>query len=137
MNRSYRDGNSETVEAANPTEELYVMLKGYEAFSGVELKTATRGTPALVLGATSLSFSFLEGSSTAAAVQLVAVVDSTGAPITWTPTVDAASAGWLAAAASGAELQVAVKPGGLVAGVYRGKVTVTTAAWSTRRRRSM
>ena len=126
---SHGAGNKESITVNNPDSgDWYVDLSAYEDYSGVTLVTALTQAPALIIGASSLSFTAAEAGQ-APAPQNLAVSNPAGGAYDWTAQAATSSGGsWLlidkSSGTGDATIQVSADPTGLQAGTYQGSIKV-------------
>ena len=131
--RSVKNGNAETVTIMNPAGgDWYINVSAALDSGGVTLTaTLTLPPPGLSLNVTELTFASTLGAAAPAPQNLiVAHMDPANPPFGWTAATTTASGGaWIRLGAAsgdrGTTVPVSMITTGLVAGIYRGTITVT------------
>lgn len=130
--RSATNGNSEAVTVSFPQAgDWYINLSAFRSYDGVTLTVMVVGTPTLSVSPSSMAFVGVTG-GTGPPPQTLAITNLGGGAYSWTAAVATASGGnWLGlgqtSGSGDANVQVLVVTAGMVAGTYRGTITVSAS----------
>ncbi len=130
--RSLATSSSENVSISNPEAgDWYIDLTAALDYSGATLSTMLTAPPTLVLGASALAFSAVEGRA-APSPQSLNIANTSGASFSWTAQATTTpAANWLklshTSGTGDGAIAVSIDLTGLTAGTYRGSIVVSAA----------